>query len=444
MEFFAMALKKIIQKHKKRLLLVLGVVVLFLAYAINLFDINNSNRGVTNFPKFQKDSENLVVTSVLARNYTKVQFGSYGLGFLKDNKAHRYVFVEEDVTAAKQRFSQTDIQTIRPYKSLVGVQGYVISFFYRLGIRKFVIFRLITALLLALVLVVICYMIYKKYNGLLAGICFVTFALSPWLTAFARNLYWMSFLWFLPLLLVFVYQQTKTSELVKKRVLLGLIGAVIFIKSLGGYEYLSSIMIIAVTPIVLDFFKLKTKAAKLQTVKTFMQISVVMVLGFVLAFTLHASMRGEGNIVSGAKDIYEKDIKRRLSVGQFHSNELAVLNKSKQISTIEVLKKYASFDTQLLTGLIGGNSFMLLVVSSFLFLVVDAMKNYQKVKLELIVWILTLLAPLSWYILAKPHSYIHTHMNYVLWYFGFIQVTLYVIVKRALLFIKNFKLERGA
>jgi hypothetical protein len=28
-------------------------------------------------------------------------------------------------------------------------------------------------------------------------------------------------------------------------------------------------------------------------------------------------------------------------------------------------------------------------------------------------------APLSWYVLAKPHSYIHTHLNFVVWYLPF-------------------------
>ena len=38
---------------------------------------------------------------------------------------------------------------------------------------------------------------------------------------------------------------------------------------------------------------------------------------------------------------------------------------------------------------------------------------------------------LSWFILGKAHSYVHTHMNYVLWYFGFIQICLYIIIKFA-------------
>ena len=35
-------------------------------------------------------------------------------------------------------------------------------------------------------------------------------------------------------------------------------------------------------------------------------------------------------------------------------------------------------------------------------------------------FLISLLAPISWYILAKGHSSIHLHMNFVLWYITFI------------------------
>lgn len=437
-------LKLIIHKYQKQILLALGVIILTLAYVINIFDINHYQKGPTYFPKFQKDSENLVLVSVLAKNYTKAQTEPYGLSLLRGHKNNKIIFLDGDLKEASEKLDPDDINNIRPYDSLVGIQGHIVNFFYRLGIKKISVFRWANALLTAAVLVAICYMIYKTYNGLLAGVFFVTFALSPWVTAFGSNLYWASYLWFLPLLLVFIYQYLPQNKRIKRYSLLALIGLSIFVKSLAGYEYISSIMIIAVIPIILDFFKSKAKHIKIQNVKAFIQISLVMIFGFILAFGVHASMRGNGDILTGAQIIYNHDVKRRMSVGEYHNDKIAKLNEAKNASMINTVRRYVSFNTPLLTGLINGNSFMPLVIVSFLFLVVDAMKNYQKVKLELIVWILTLLAPLSWYILAKPHSYIHTHMNYVLWYFGFIQVTLYVIVKRALLFIKNFKLERGA
>jgi hypothetical protein len=42
--------------------------------------------------------------------------------------------------------------------------------------------------------------------------------------------------------------------------------------------------------------------------------------------------------------------------------------------------------------------------------------------------VLSFLAPLSWFFLAKAHSYIHTHLNYVLWYIGFMPFSVLFIV----------------
>lgn len=437
-----MALKFKIQKYKKFILLVAGILILTLVYSINFFDISNIDGKVVYFPKFQKDSENLIIASVLTKNYTDFHIDPYGLAILRNNETNIYVPVDEEIDAAKQKINQTEVNNIKPYKSLVGLQGHVVNFFYRLGIKNFSIFRLGSAFLTAVVLIGICYMIQKNYNTLLASIFFVTFALSPWITAFARNLYWAVFLWFLPLLLVFIYQQMHNPQKIKQRLVLVLICFAVFVKSLCGYEYLSAIMIIAVIPIILDFFKTKKRIEKIEAIKNFLKISIVMVVGFMLAFIIHANMRGNGNIIDGAKDIYRQDVERRLSVGKYYNEDVAILNESKKISTVEVLKKYISFETPLLIGLIGGGSFTLILVASFLFLVSDLLKDCKKIKFDLILWLLMLAAPLSWYILAKPHSYIHTHVNYVLWYFGFIQVSLYVIVKRALLFIKNFKGEK--
>ena len=39
------------------------------------------------------------------------------------------------------------------------------------------------------------------------------------------------------------------------------------------------------------------------------------------------------------------------------------------------------------------------------------------------------LTSISWFVLGKAHSYIHTHLNFVMWYFGFVQLILYIPIK---------------
>ena len=57
----------------------------------------------------------------------------------------------------------------------------------------------------------------------------------------------------------------------------------------------------------------------------------------------------------------------------------------------------------------------------------DAM-NLKNVSL----YVITFLTSISWIVLAKSHSYIHTHISFVLWYFGFVQICIYIICDKFL------------
>ena len=62
----------------------------------------------------------------------------------------------------------------------------------------------------------------------------------------------------------------------------------------------------------------------------------------------------------------------------------------------------------------------------------------KKIKIDLIMmYIVSFFTTLSWFVLAKSHSYVHIHLNYVLWYFGFVQICLYVIVDKIYLIYKK-------
>ena len=83
----------------------------------------------------------------------------------------------------------------------------------------------------------------------------------------------------------------------------------------------------------------------------------------------------------------------------------------------EVLKLYFSkFDHLLFKGRMDD----LLIIFSISISILIAAFSALKIKLEelrrfyslLIMTIISLLGPISWYVLASPHSYIHTHINY--------------------------------
>ena len=68
--------------------------------------------------------------------------------------------------------------------------------------------------------------------------------------------------------------------------------------------------------------------------------------------------------------------------------------------------------------------------------------DFYNRKLDVIkvtLYIVTFLTSISWIVLAKSHSYVHTFLNFVVWYFGFIQVCLYVLINQLI----NLKLKRN-
>ena len=61
-------------------------------------------------------------------------------------------------------------------------------------------------------------------------------------------------------------------------------------------------------------------------------------------------------------------------------------------------------------------------------------------------YLVSVLAPLSWFVLAKAHSYFHPHINPVLWYLGWVQICAYILVRFLMenrLISKNFRLLYG-
>ena len=97
-------------------------------------------------------------------------------------------------------------------------------------------------------------------------------------------------------------------------------------------------------------------------------------------------------------------------------------------SVFVVLAKYLFFKTNVVMG-IPGSLFALFGISPLLI-----KWYYTKKSINLpwenetwVIYCVGLVATLSWLVLAKSHSYIHTHINFVLWYFGFVQICMYQI-----------------
>ncbi len=378
-------------------------------------------------------------------NYILFENGDiYQISSIENNGSTIIIFLasskiltpEKNGSLNKAQFFDSDMQPlaksrITAYKSQYGLNGKIFRHMARYMNDELEIglLNLICSILAATIFSLIVLLIFVKYNTVMAGCFFAVFWLSPWIVNFARNLYWVEFTWFIPML-VGLFCSWKIEN--RKVRIISYVATFlsIFIKCLCGYEYISVIMMALIGFLLVDliknFFENDKDKYKL-LFRTIIIIGLIAIGGFMAAICIHAPLKGNGSLIEGIKNIFERDVLRRTAGGNL--NDFAEgYWPSFNASIWETYSKYFHFNTEIITG-INGNLFPLLCVIPLIVFLSDYCKKNIHIE-EIAMYVVFFLASISWFCLAKGHSYIHTHMNYVLWYFGFVQICFYIIVNR--------------
>lgn len=327
---------------------------------------------------------------------------------------------------------------LQPYVSQYGLQGKVFrhlaGFFAGDGYRESL--YLLCCIAAAVVFTAIVFLLRKKYNALMAGCFYVAFLLSPWVVNFARNLYWVEFTWFLPMLVGLVCAVWIQKRFVRVACYAASFAA-IAVKCLCGYEYLPVIMLGMIVFLLTDWILAMMKKDRrniLLLFRTIFIMGIMAILGFMAAICMHAAIRGEGNMTEGIRQIIASDVLRRVGGGSM--NDFAAdLWPSLNASVWEVLCRYFHFETEIVAG-VDGTLFPVLCMTSAAILLWDYKKKRMRAE-ELVMYIVFFLTCISWFVLGKAHSYVHTHINFVMWYFGYIQICFYVIIRKAAGFVRK-------
>lgn len=408
------------------------VIVATLSFQLNFFNFANDYF----FDNFDKGSQALVLGGIFADDSALDKGGSH-IGFMSIGQKFDY---NQNMLDAYPVFAGDAVGKdvyYSPYKSQYGIQGLFFSASYSLfGLHSVAELQLLNSVLFALVVGLLTLLYAKVYNGRFAAIFFVVMISSPWVIAFARNLYWVPVLWFLPA--VFAALAYKSNERAKKFMFCGLAGAAVFLKSLAGYEYLSAITLFACSVFLIAPFFREERPDHRRNLKFFVLTFALCVLGFVFALLLHAGMRGD-TIVAGLQNIFEQDVKRRTYGDPSTFDD--VFKASLQSSPLDVVKRYINIWETAVFFYLPGALFkwlILLSLTGFLYASISRRQFDFKNGITLFVFFS---ASASWLILAKGHSYIHTQLNYVLWYFGFVQALAYVLISYFVLCVEDLKLS---
>lgn len=331
------------------------------------------------------------------------------------------------------------------YEAQYGLQGKIFRELLTVVPYKHVyqIFHILTAFALAAVIVWICAGLCRKYEPLCGAAFYAVCLFSPWISGFSSNLYWVMFTWFLPMAFGLMCSLWKDRRYMRWICYVSVFAAVA-VKSLCGYEYISTIMMCSVAFLLADFVSaivLKEGREKIRLSFFTAAFAAIWALGgFLAALFLHARKRGGGSLWSGLISIYEKDVVRRT-----YGGDAAVLGDayadSLNAPVTEVLGTYFHFTTPVFTG-VSGKIFIPLLILGIVLLAAGICKKVFQVN-EVCILAVLFLAGISWFVLGKSHSAAHGHLNFVMWYLGFIQMMVYVILKGVWgLFVKR-GLERA-
>lgn len=323
------------------------------------------------------------------------------------------------------------------YGSQYGLQGKV---FQHLADIDLEVLRTWCAVAAGAVLLLTVCLVCKNCGRLMGGVFYVVFWLSPWVVNFANNLYWVEFTWFLPMA-AGLFCLWKLDSRICRILSYVLVLLAIMIKCLCGYEYITTVMLGAIAFPAAEFFAaLAQKDRKRASLlfRTIFLLGVMALLGFAAAICIHAPVKSGGSLTEGIRLIVQEDVLRRTYGADLNAFENLPDFEQYALtaSAWETLCKYFHFKTEVITG-IGGNLFPLLCLLPAALLILDVRRKCLDVR-EAAWYVVFFVTSVSWFVLAKSHSCVHTHMNFVLWYFGFVQSCFYIILKHLIDWLREW------
>jgi hypothetical protein len=288
------------------------------------------------------------------------------------------------------------------------------------------------AILIAFVLKTI-----RKHLGNASTIAALFILLQPWPSAMFHSIYWAIWVKFLPAIALVLLSKFKISRF---GMFLALTLCSIF-SLLSGYEYLTLTFFSMISVIFLlrDFNNGNPKSQ----VKFIVQISITFACSFLGALLIHfIQLVAIFNSATQARNFLLATVNKRTGTSVYNVD--AIYLESLRSTPLSVLNEYLSVPVigspSLLpiVGLVNMYSLILIcaVASLSALSLCSSLQEKQNLVKSLQVWLVGMLGPLGWILLARPHSFIHTHINYALWYSFSAPIAAALLVK-SLIIVKS-------
>lgn len=435
-----MKLKQLRQPEsiKKIAIWVVSTLLLFFGFYTNLWRVAEQQW----FDNHQKDTEAHVMGRMVKSRQDGILSagGLNGWGTTKSTDAEWIPSTElgPQYTAYLYNLSFDKFST---YMSQPAGQGMVFSLLDRLiplsPQTKLTLFYILTALLSAVALTAIIGWFYEEFGGWVAIFVIGSAVLSQWLTVFGKNLWWSLWAFYLPMIAVMYYLKRHRVPADRQFIRFGiLIFIAVSIKCfINGYEYITTTLIMMMVPLV--YYVILDKWSGRQSVKWTLAAGlgsgVAIFFSFImLCFQIGAAKDG---FMDGVEHIVWSFGKRTYANAADYPPVYAASLEAGTIGVVITymngiffdLNNYLSHTSTFVSNFLLKVRYYYLIV---IFVVMSALLFWHSNKEMMaerrphyiaLIWTtwFSILAPLSWHVIFKAHSYIHTHMSFLLWQMPF-------------------------
>jgi hypothetical protein len=298
-----------------------------------------------------------------------------------------------------------------PYASQFGLQGIIFSAIdlinplprpWRLSFYHF-----LAALFCAGTLVWIAEILRRRFGW--AAFCgfLIPLALEPMLSALAPSFYWVVGTWFVPLAIAMLLADEEEPR--RRYRLIAAAFVCFLVKCLCGYEFIPTVILAAAVGCMLGVKESPDRLSRM--LGNMAWIAGAGVAGFVVALVVHgAKAGGFANIANRAA--------------------IRIMGDAPTLAEEIILGKFATIQSVLLRYLEGNDATLtknfaiplaLLVLVAVLSLLDNKVIWYlgddrRKLRILALAFLASIPAPLSWFVLAKGHSFVHPPINFILWY----------------------------
>ena len=380
-----------------------------------------------NYRGWQTTSERVVVAR-LAKSQQDGLFSAGGLLGLLD-APDGWVFGAEIANLQYEVYETGQpIQSYLVYKSHPGFQGIIFGLFDSLtnfpASTNLAIFRGTVAFISSVVLALIAAAIAVEFGWMAAILMLIFSAISQWMILPAGSLYWNLWSFFLP----FVCGMCLLADASKKNnypafKIYFVVFITIWVKILfTGFEIITTALIMATVPFV--YFAIRDK----WKLKPFLQRATMLGISLVLA-----TMAGLGTLIlqitvadrslkSGIYYVRDTFIRRAAGNPDEFRGQYAESLKASHLEVIGMYLNSQAFSVGN-TSIVYWQLIAVFAVFTLVYLYkrkTTLHKGFSTTGMALIIttWY-SILAPLSWYIIFKPTSYIHTFLFPMAWQMPF-------------------------